>query len=132
MRAVFSSLVSASLLIHALIGCCWQHASALQCRFLAAAVELDECCHHPGDGLANQESPGPCKDHSNCHGLCTYLPAPKSQLEMPQVLVPCDFAAILPVAIGSQFATLRTMGACEPRNLEPPLRLHLLHQHLLI
>ena len=133
MRAAFSSLVSASLLVHALFGCCWHHAQA--CAFFSAepvAAEPGDCCHH-GAAPSEHQSPSPCDKGTHCEGGCTYLPAPKSQVEMPRFLSPSDFVAILPVGTDAPFCAMRPAERSpKPHILEPPLRLHLLHQQLLI
>jgi hypothetical protein len=134
MRTAFSSLVSASLLIHALLGCCWHHAHAglLLGSGQTVAVESSGCCNH-GPAPSEDRTPGPCNDNSRCEGICTYLPAPKSQVGMPQFLAPSDLASILPIAsdapLSTTLAVERFGDSCR---FEPPLRLHLLHQHLLI
>jgi hypothetical protein len=134
MRAAFSSLVSLSLLIHAVLGCCWHHAHAGELLSSRASVadEPSDCCHH-GAHPAEHPAPGPCNDSPHCEGICSYLPAPKSLIDMPQLVAPSDFAAILPAATD---ATLSAMLAgdrvIDLDGIKPPLRLHLLHQHLLI
>ena len=133
MRAAFSSLVSASLLIHAVLGCCWHHAHAGELLSSeSVAGEPRDCCHH-GAAPAEHPSPSPCNDGPHCEGICTYLPAPKSLIDMSQFLALSDFAAILSVASDLPLSAMPAVERfVDPRGFKPPLRLHLLHQHLLI
>jgi hypothetical protein len=125
MRAVFSSLVAASLLIHAAIGCCWHHPHN----------DDDTCCddsqtgsHH--DSEQGGHSHGPCKDH--CQGTCHYLPVQKSQVDKITVHSLLDFAAIVPATCEVPFASQLRASRTHESAAEPPVRLHLLHQILLI
>ena len=74
----------------------------------------------------------PCDGHSQCQGVCTYLPVQKTQLDKSQLDVPMDFAAIVPATCDAQIAAEFCVAHSLDVPLEPPLRLHLLHQILLI
>src|SRR6476660_7209119 len=80
MRTVFSSLLCASLLIHALLGCCWHDLhDTVACDGSLASLATDACCDHDHDAATDAHGHhAPCKGHPNCHGLCSYLPVQKS------------------------------------------------------
>jgi hypothetical protein len=134
MRPFFSFLVAASLLIHAMLGCCCHHAHAeADCddSWPSLAAESD-CCNDHANTPDGHTSDGPCKDHSHCRGLCNYLPVQKTQIGKGLSLVPSDVVAVDPVARVSQRADhIFIARTCELAP-EPPVRLHLFHQILLI
>jgi|SRR3954471_8736468 hypothetical protein len=124
MRSVFSSFVAASLLIHAAIGCCWHHPH-----------NDDTCCDdsqtsQSDHGQSGDHSHAPCKDH--CHGTCHYLPVQKTQLDRITIHTLLDFAAVVPAACEVPFAAQLRTGRTHLSAAEPPVRLHLFHQILLI
>jgi hypothetical protein len=131
MRAVFSSLVALSLLMHAALGCC-RHADGQRCASaLASAQTSDECAHHHDVGdHPGQPTDEPCSGH-HCDGLCNYLPIQKSQLDDLKLQLPLDLAIISPAACDMQAVAVHEKVYCESVP-EPPVRLHLLHQILLI
>jgi hypothetical protein len=136
MRTVFCSLLSASLLIHALLGCCWHDVhEAVACDGPHSVADADDDCDCDHDHDAAQgghNSHAPCKGHPNCHGLCTYLPVQKSQLSQCLDYVLIDFAVDVKAAGGSQL-TAQSFALCESATCaSPPVRLHLYHQILLI
>src|SRR3954447_6987906 len=108
MRLIFSSLVAASLLIHALLGCCCDHAhdtSGCDQLPLASATDCD-CGHQHGDSANEHGSNGPCKGHSHCRGLCNYLPTQKTQNGKLHSLAPlCELAICNPTR-NSRFVDL--------------------------
>lgn len=134
MRAVFSSLVAASLLIHAAIGCCWHHAHDAECGNEACAEQTastdggqhDDCDSSSGHG----DHHAPCKGH--CEGTCHYLSVQKTQVEVIAPHLPLDFAAVIPATCDVHVAALVHAERSYESVAEPPLRLHLLHQILLI
>jgi hypothetical protein len=129
MRAFFSSLLCASLLIHAVLGCCCHdiHDAAADGGTLASLTAVD-CCHDH-DGPHGPHTP--CKGHPNCHGLCHYLPVQKPNFDKCLGHVVIDFSSDAYATTGSQvFASSIAPGSCE--FCGPPVRLHLFHQILLI
>ncbi|HVT29051.1 MAG TPA: hypothetical protein VHE81_13635 [Lacipirellulaceae bacterium] len=131
MRAAFFSAVVVSLIGHALFGCCAHH--IIDLNALPSVLADRDCGHHDGvDAAPNPHHQCPCKGHSQCRGLCTYLTGPKVDVKNFKSLVQLDIAAVLPAVFDSQIATL--IGAERTRQLhaEPPLRLHLFQQILLI
>lgn len=135
MRAVFSSLMAAALLIHAVMGCCWHNAHDRMCfnGAIGALAANCDCCHHDREGASPQSpSHNPSHDKSNCQGLCTYLPPQQTQVDTLESHVPVDFAAIVPATCDAQVAAVFCTVRTHETAAEPPLRLHLLHQILLI
>ncbi len=138
MRAASCTLLCLSLLIHAVLGCCWHdvHEAGTLGETAALAVGAD-CCHkhcgHERDGAADgADSDAPCKNHPNCHGLCHYLPVQKSTFDQSQVWAPMDLAVDLPATCGTQLSAVSfAVGTCE-FSPSPPVPLHLFHQILLI
>jgi len=138
MRFVFASLVASSLLIHAVLGCCWhagRERATSEFNVACSHHAHGDCCDHHADhdGDADHgDSHGPCDGKSHCHGLCTYLPVQKAQVDTQQLDLPMDFAAILPATCDAQLAGSSKFLLLREPAAEPPLRLHLLHQILLI
>ncbi len=135
MHAVLSHSMAALLFIHALLGCCWHHAhrSAPSESTPAQTSKPVACCHHQDEGESEQQPQAPCDGRLECQGICTYLPPQKTQIDFAQVLLPFDHVAVLPAAGSDCLApTASWEFNCGPLDLKPPLRLHLLHQILLI
>jgi len=133
MRICFSSLLCASLLIHAALGCCWHDlhdAAAFGGSLPSLAADADCCDDH--DASTDGHGPhAPCKGHPNCHGLCHYLPVQKTSFGQCLDRVVIDFAVDAQATTGSQVSALSfAPGTCE--FCPPPVRLHLFHQILLI
>jgi hypothetical protein len=134
MRAAFFSVIAASLLVHATFGSCLHHGcDAAICIDSKVAMESaddcdHDCCH--GDSGHRQHAPG--KGHSHCRGTCNYLPAKNTQISKCLLSVPVDFAVGTSAEACSQVTNLRLAASTGELVLEPPLRLHLLNQILLI
>jgi hypothetical protein len=130
MQAVLCKTMAALLFVHAAFGCCWQRANVWnQC---ASAPQRHACCKHEGGQSHQDQQPTkPCKQE--CQGVCTYLRAEKVQIDASQVVAPFEFVAFSPTLAGSRLSTVKFWEvAGSPSGSEPPLRLHLLHQILLI
>ncbi|HEX5472727.1 MAG TPA: hypothetical protein VFW73_12625 [Lacipirellulaceae bacterium] len=131
MRAAFLSAVVASLIGHTLFGCCAHH--IVTCDEPPNVLVDGDCGHHGDcDVFGNHQHKCPCKGHSQCRGLCTYLPGPKVNLGHLKSLVQLDFAAVVPAVCDSYVASLIDIEQSRFLNAEPPLRLHLFEQILLI
>src|SRR5689334_23157870 len=83
MRTIFCGLLSASLLAHAVFGCCRHDAEETHAQLAAAnALALaDVCCNEHGPNSHGNLPHEPCKDHPHCQGMCNYLPGQKSHVE---------------------------------------------------
>jgi hypothetical protein len=135
MHTFLSGLVALALLVHAVCGCCLHHAHANSPCDHGIALEIagSECCEHTGAPAEGNLPQSPCDGERGCHGVCNYLPTPKTQFDRSHELAAIDFATTLPQYVDAQLFALCSVGAvCEPHSFEPPLRLHLWHQHLLI
>ena len=135
MRALFSSLLAAWMFVLAVSGwCCRPPFACAQTDSAPSASRAAECCKRCGrEGHRESEPTAPCKGQSECHGICVYLPVQKTQLDTKPVLASFDFIATVPALGDSQIAAaLSWEQICDPLRFEPPLRLHLVHQVLLI
>ncbi|MGD9645610.1 MAG: hypothetical protein AB7U73_07855 [Pirellulales bacterium] len=142
MHAFVSSLISATLLLHAVLGCCWhhEHVPAVGCQSANNVVgshrhpaDADHgCgCNHQSGG--QHESEEPCPGDSHCQGVCTYLPPQKTSFEIPLTVTPLAIvASIDPLADCSSAAVPSWLDALFCTAAPPPVRLHLAQQVLLI
>jgi hypothetical protein len=64
--------------------------------------------------------------------VCNYLPVQKTQLDKVQFHVPIEFAPIVPASCDVHVAARLGLERVHESAAGPPLRLHLLHQILLI
>lgn len=145
MQAFFSPLIAVVLLIHAVLGCCWQHARQVIDTDHANLVTADACCthgHSSQQGASSQHdhsAPGqPCDCRWECHATCVYL-AEKASFDSQ--LLAADFLGfVLPLAI-FQPTDMELIGpGSSPGNspgdspycAQPALRLHALNQLWLI
>jgi hypothetical protein len=134
MRAVCSGLMTVWLAILTVSGWCCHGPIVCAHDSQASATANTKCCSRCGGQSGQQnESTRPLEDGSACQGVCIYLPSPKVQLDDEQVPAWPDLPAILPMPQESQVASAQhSHWAFEATLLGPPLRLHLLHQLLLI
>lgn len=136
MQAVLSNLMASLLLIQAVTGWCW-HApnDCANCahstvhRVARTCSCRDQCkpCEH------SEGSPAPGGSKGKCHGFCTYVAAQETRIDMSQATVSFNMAAIVLTELDRQLTSaIAWERACHLAVSEPPLRLHLLHQLLLI
>lgn len=135
MHAILSIITAATLFIHALFGCCWHHAhSCVRCEMASAEASpvAGGCkCHHGSQ--PDQQPSGPCNCQFECKGVCTYLPPQKTVADCPELGVPFSSVAIVSVLADRHLSAVGVWEqTCGQLATEPPLRLHLLHQILLI
>lgn len=146
MHSVLTHITAGLLLVHALLGCCWHHAHGCsRCR--PAAASASPACSHAGckhhnerDQARHSDRPNhddkvpkaPCKCPTECQGVCTFLPPQKVQVARSHAPLPFDFIAAATVAPDSQLQAGTRQTLCGLLKPEPPLRLHLLQQILLI
>jgi hypothetical protein len=136
MNAILSILTAAALFIHAAMGCCWHHTH--HCGHgdatTAGVSQPVQCCKHHHPAQHGKQPADPCKCKVECHGVCIYLPTQKTHIDAPRIVIPFNHVAVIPALadthhLSAPFRLDGTGGALES---EPPLRLHLLHQILLI
>lgn len=132
MRTAFLILVTASLFIHAALGCCWHNTCAAACDGSPVLAAAHGSCGSDHDGAPGEHhSHHPSKGHSHCHATCIYLPVQKTQVDKNQPHVAIDIVAS--AAIGhSQVAAQCFEQASRESAARLPVRLHLFHQILLI
>ena len=142
MRAIVRNLMAAMLLVHAMIGCCRHHgheSARHECSGTGESVATAACCSH-GHGCCGDEehsAPLPCDCKVECKALCVYLPPEKCNVDVVSFSQSFDiasthtslgdFSLIDVIAASSGWAWTSTHTA-----LEPPVRLHLLHQIILV
>jgi hypothetical protein len=138
MRRLVSNLTATMLLVHSLVGCCGRldvcHKSCERSECCDAAVAA--CCHddHATESHQDKMPIAPCDCKLHCKALCVSLPPEKAAVDIAHSARAIDVVAVVwtaPAIHASAAAAFRgAVGAC--RSLEPPLRLHLLHQIMLI
>ena len=132
-QVLISNLMTGLLLIQAFTGWCWQcpRDEGPVSRASGALLVSDACNDdHCGNHSDEKCPPGPCKCPPKCDGVCTYVSAEKTQIDGPQLVLPFEIvtldSAASPLAADPWGCTRDSVRA------EPPLRLHLLHQIILI
>ncbi len=134
MQAVLSNLLAGLLFIHAVLGCCWHstHVCALASPPEATSEHVcghrHACCHHDQPAAPAD----PCECRVECQGICTFLPPQKTQLDLTQIVAPVEFLAVSPMIDAVADATTRGEQSCSHIPWQPPQRLHLMIQILLI
>jgi hypothetical protein len=143
MHAFLSNLTAVLLVIHAMIGCCHHHwhcddecaaavtLCAAPCPCCAPYTCCEPCC---GSHDESEQPSQPCNGELQCQGVCSYLPTQKTVIDASDVDSGLDFAAIIPTHLDGHLAAaaLPWGFAHTVNDSPPPLRLHLLHQILLI
>lgn len=129
MNILTSHLTASLLLVQALSGWCYERAELGS----PAEAPVVHCCRHDNCEVGHEgQSQEPCQSESECRGFCTYVTSVGPQLDVLQVSL-ADCVWFVPSRLDSEI-----IGApCRNRQAdlglhEPPLRLHLLHQILLV
>jgi hypothetical protein len=134
MRAFVASLTTITLFIQGLFGCCWGSAPIVsQGPAKAVCSAPVSCCQSGCDAAKDRdETPNPpCPRPAQCRGVCTYLSPQRTTMDHAPLPLAFDSVINLALSVGSQSASSsRDQAAAIP--CEPPLRLHLLKQMLLI
>jgi hypothetical protein len=135
MRTVVASLMVAVLAAQTVFGCCWHHAHwhLHGDRSLARAAPPVKCCQHHQHESESQPPQEPCHNHDQCQGLSTFLLPQKVQIDASQCVASLDLPVIIPDQANGQVGSMFSweVVGCS-HTIEPPVRLHLLHQTLLI
>jgi hypothetical protein len=136
MNNFLPNLTAVLLIINAMIGCCHRH---WQCDAEGMVTNVcvapcGSCSYHSEDRHSDKQPPAdPCKGESSCHGVCTYLPTPKTVIDASSTDSAVDFSAAIPALLDWQLvAALPWNLAPDCSGASPSLRLHLLHQIWLI
>ncbi len=135
MRTVLPISMAALLLIQAVSGSCWQPTRACIGLETARGVASTHSCCETGceDEGEGNSTEGPCGCDLECSGICTYLGSEKIDFDSAQLIVAFAHALVQSALADSQSVpTNWTQILCGTSEIEPPLRLHLLHQTLLI
>lgn len=137
MQAFLANLTAAVLFMHAVFGCGWHHAHREIHPATEAATDAccqhqhDHCDHHGDKGTPTPNHPAPCCKH--CGVSCAYNLPQKIQIDSQITANWMDLVVIPPaVTTGHISATVWLLLGDDERATAPPLRLHLLHQHLTI
>jgi hypothetical protein len=138
MRAIVSNITAAMLLIHAMVGCCRHHeCHAASCDgALEKVCPTDGCCHrnHPPCDRPTERPHRPANCTFGCQGVCTYVPPEKTLVEKPHSTIALDFLPADPALADSSLVTAGSLWESTDCGPAPglPLRLHLMHQILLV
>ena len=126
MHAFNSILVTSCLLAHALFGCCWHHSH--DCVAHEAIAYSGGGCNDHGCPAKHSE---PCNCRIECGAICVYLPIEKTVIDCSPVTF--DLVATNPTLFRDESANLLSWELASGLAASaPPLRLHLLHQILVI
>ena len=141
MHAFFANLMAGLLLIHALFGWCWHHGHAWTACLVPGCelVKVTLCTGH-GHAGKDQTDEGNRGQHQRpspvekCPSVCTFLPVGKTHTETLLLKAPFELGAlyVLPAPVSADCLTGTWNGVTGPLEPQPPVRLHLLHQILLI
>ncbi len=141
MHALIANLLAGLLLIHALLGCCWHDGRTwTACVAPRCGVVIVGICsgshgtveHETGDqNRQHHPRPSPVE---KCPCVYTFLPPGKTHARPLLVQAPFDLGAIylLPVEVSADGLTRTCNRVAGPLEAQPSVRLHLLHQILLI
>ena len=128
MPTVVSNLMSGLLLLQAVSGWCYERAHTATTDTLHQV----HCCGHDGCDSPAKPLEEPCETGEKCHGICVFTASSGPQVDIRQFSL-ADFVWTVERAIDLKLADRTFEGS--PGNLpylEPPLRLHLLHQIILV
>jgi hypothetical protein len=140
MARILPTFTAAILLFHALLGCCWLHAKGgmTGTHEHAATCAAGDCCpehkcaehEHHDDGCEHPAKPCGCE--LNCHRLCVYLPPDRATFELSHPVLAIAIVAE-PTMLFADHLACTAERLCPLRaEVAPPLRLHLMHQLLLV
>jgi len=139
MRSFLANLAAAALLFHAFAGCCGQGLkSCADCCHLVQSGNRAEArgCSHDHDADDDHSAPHPsppCKCQLECHSVCIALPPQKTVLDAAHDFTTFELAVINPSLPAGQAPTSADWERARVSvESGPPMRLHLLHQSLLI
>lgn len=129
MQAVFANLTASLLLVQMLTGWCWRCASETHACTADVQVTSHCCC----DPTPHETPEAPANCPKECQGVCVYVSPVNVHVDLS--LLDADFGLymvsveLLHEQVASE-AYWERNGDNSPS--EPPIRLHLMHQLLLI
>lgn len=143
MRALVSHIVAVAVTLHALLGCCWHHAHesvvAVAETEAKAPAPVKKCCckHHHEPELAQEEHHSTDQDPvdrcpNTCGDKCVYVGVNRVQLDHALILTSFDLVTAAPQYDLATDLSISRFESDDATVDPPPLRLHLLHQLLLI
>jgi hypothetical protein len=138
MRSFVSSLVAITLLAHSMVGCCRHAHHAQTCCDTAECCDshASDCCHneHATEGHHDTWPFEPCDCKIYCKAMCVSLPPEKAVVDLTPTARSIDVVAVLWTVptMHASAADANRDAARASRLLGPPLRLHLLHQIILV
>jgi hypothetical protein len=135
-QALMSLLMAGLLLIQAITGWCCVPLRAMtveKCSSVSASIPPVCCCHQRQlPAGQSDEQPAPRDGKTTCHGFCIYVPHENFSDAAHGALI-VSFFAIIPASVDAPVVTTLAQDCCWKLAVdEPPLRLHLLHQVLVI
>jgi hypothetical protein len=130
MHALISSAMAVWLAVLSVTGWCC-HSPSQSARNSPKAKPA-ACCKHCSHQSGEKGAPAPRESQPKCHGVCIYLPVEKSHVDRSQHLAPFDFT-LDQTSVGMQVSVDAFSDEFrDPITAQPHLRLHLLHQIMLI
>jgi hypothetical protein len=134
-QALFSNFLAGLLLIQSLTGWCDRpcHECLASGPPASEANPADDCCHHDAPLHENDRPHGPCPNKSECHGVCIYVPSQEAQIDLTQVALPIFCVAAMSAGTDPAILSPLSWEALQRAALpEPPVRLYLLNQTILL
>ncbi|MEX0641668.1 MAG: hypothetical protein WD468_03155 [Pirellulales bacterium] len=130
-------LTSSTLLVHVLVGCCRHCDPTCALSHVAAATSsrTSGCCDHGHKGNSDRghQPAQPCKCKLECKSVCISLPPERVLLDESHTVLPLESVSTAANVLSRSIAEVANcIVARTPPELEPPLRLHLVYQLLLI
>ena len=152
MRTLVTYLVAASLTLHMLLGCCWHHAHegnagaketkapASIKKEVAGGTKRCRCHRHQPQVTAPQQKPAdnrhdiPVGESDTCGEKCSFVTTNRVQVDQDQLQGGSSFGHLVCVISPEQTPglTYRRSEIRDRPETPPSVRLHLLHQLLLI
>jgi hypothetical protein len=130
-------LLAIAVLAHSLAGCCWHHAHAEE-----SSAETTCCSHRHADETADHgaashhgkggSAPGESSPEGCQEGSCVFLRDGGSPSVGAVPMLALDSYATITSNLGPGSLRLALAARHASQPLEPPTRLHLLHQLLLV
>lgn len=144
MRSLVSIVVAVAVILHMVLGSCWHHAHEPVAKLALAQTETPppvkacRCQHHqsrehekqldqcPSDKEPVDKCPGSCGEK------CVYLSANRVQVDQSLDLALFNSLPLEPLSVLVAGPSIARYESDDATVDPPPLRLHLLHQLLLI